>query len=556
MKEGAGRMKMPVDVGGWKLRWDPERAADYVRSGNWWNKTVADFCAERLESTPDHVIVIEGDLVFTVRDIHDEAHRLARALVGRGLEPGAVISFQLPNWREAVVIGLAAAMAGLILNPITPIYRDSEVGYMLSDCRSRLLFIPERHRKFDHASMIRRLLPGLEPRPDIIVVRGEPGEFSSYESLLDEASPSAPLPGADPDSIKMIMYTSGTTGRAKGVLHTHNSLQAENRARQLHLGVNDRDILYNPSTVTHVTGALYSLCLPFTLGAATILADVWEPAAALATMRRHRVTGMIASTIFLDQLLAEAKNQDEHLETLRFYLCGGAQVRAELIDEASRQFPNCVFARIYGSTEVPNITAGINSRAQARSGARTDGQIWGCECRVVDPVSGEPLPRGSEGEFVARGPQMFLGYTRSEDNDGAFDSDGYFRMGDLGRILEDDFLVVTGRKKDLIIRAGENISPKEVEDVLLGHPAISDVAIVAMPNERTGELACAFVIPNEGTSIDLAEIRKFLVAGGLAIQKVPEHLELVDAFPRTAIGKVRKDILRDRARELTVQTSV
>ena len=527
----------------WDLRWDEDRAAAAVASGYWANRTVADHCAEWLVNKPDHVAVIDGDLTFTFRQLHAQARQLASGLIAYGLKPGETIAFQLPNWHEAVVLNLAAAMAGLILAPMTPIYRDREIGFMIADSRARMMFIPELFRGYDYPAMMRRLDLDIA----VAVVRGNAAGFIAFSELL-ATDGDVPLAGSDPNDVKMIMYTSGTTGRAKGVLHTHNSLQAENRMRQVPLGLTDRDILYNPSTVTHVTGALYSLCLPFTLGCATILADIWDPAAAVAAMRRHRATGMMASTVFLEALTAEAKRQAEHLPDLRFYLCGGAQMRAETLTAASEQFTNCAFARVYGSTEVPNITTGITDRARLAECSETDGSIWECEAKVVDPQSGVPLSTGSEGEIAARGPQMFLGYTREEDNDGAFTVDGFFRTGDLGRIV-DGFVTVTGRSKDLIIRAGENISPKEVEDILLRHPAIDDIAIVAMPSVRTGEMACAFIIPRDGASIDVAEIARFLIAAGLAKQKIPERIEIVHELPRTAIGKVRKDVLRTIARD-------
>lgn len=538
------------DVGGWQVRWDAHRAVEFVRAGVWVNKTVADHLAERLAANPDHVSVIEGERSFTLRELDTESTLLARALARRGYRPGDTISFQLPNWREAVVIGLAAAKAGLVLGPITPIYRDAELTFMLGDSRSRMLFVPDQFRNVDYLAMARRVRIAMDRELEIVVVRAEADDCVSYARLLEEGRDEIALPGADPNAVKLVMYTSGTTGRAKGVLHSHNSLQSENWMRQQHLGVGPHDILYNPSTVTHVTGALYSLCMPFTLGITTVLADTWDPAAAVSTMRKHRATAMIASTIFLEGLLAEAKRQNEHLPDLRFYLCGGAQVRPELIREATEFFPNCAFSRIYGATEVPNITGGINSRANAELGATTDGQIIGCEARVVDPVTGAALASGAEGEIIARGPQMLIGYTRAEDTEEAIDSEGFFHMGDLGRIVENDFIVITGRKKDIIIRAGENISPKEIEDTLAGHPDIAEIAIVAMPNPRTGEIACAFIVPVLGRIVTLPQLADFLIAAGFAKQKIPEHVELVDDLPRTAIGKVRKDVLRERARSI------
>ncbi|MGF7162393.1 acyl-CoA synthetase (AMP-forming)/AMP-acid ligase II [Rhodoligotrophos appendicifer] len=541
---------MRQDVSGWHLRWDDDRARRLKAEGAWADKTIADYCAEMLAATPDRVLVVDRDRPFTVRELHAQAERLARALVQRGYRPGDTLSFQLPNWSEAVVINLAAAMAGLVVHPLVPIYRDMEVSFMLRDSRSKLIFIPGTFRNFDYREMMRRVMPSLDTPVDVVVVRSEAAEFADYESLLGEAEATTILPGADPDAVKMIMYTSGTTGRAKGVLHSHNSLQAENRARLTHLKLTPQDVMFNPSPVTHVTGALYSLCLPFTVGVTTVMLDVWEPALGLGMMAKWKVNGIVAATIFLQGFVDEAKKTGERLPDLRFFLCGGAQVPPDLIREASRVFPNCVASRIYGSTEVPCITAGVNSKALQEMGAVTDGQIWLADARIVDAATGAPIPEGDEGEIIATAPQMFLGYAHSADNKDAFDENGFFRMGDLGRIVDGEFIVVTGRKKDLIIRAGENISPKEIEDILFNHPAIADIAIVAMPHKRTGEAACAFVICREGQTIDLPEIKRYLMSMGTAMQKIPERLEIVSELPRTSVGKVRKDVLRQTARAI------
>ncbi|MHA6642767.1 AMP-binding protein [Mesorhizobium sp. A623] len=541
---------MRQDISGWMVRWDGERAQQLKAEGAWADKTIVDYAREIQASTPDRVLVVDRDRAFTVTELLGEAEKLAAALVKRGYKPGETVSFQLPNWYESVVVSLAAVMAGLIVNPLVPIYRDMEIGFMLRDCRSRLIFIPSSFRKFDYVEMMRRVVSTLERPVDVIVLRGDAGDFISYESLLLEGEGGAALPHADPDALKMIMYTSGTTGRAKGVLHSHNSIQAENRMRLTHLDLKPGEVMFNPSPVTHVTGALYSLMLPFTCGITTVMLDVWEAELGLEMMRKRKVNGIVAATIFLQGLVEEAKKRGVSLPDLRFFLCGGAQVPPDLVREAARVFSNCVPSRIYGSTEVPCITAGVNSRADLELGASTDGQVWKADAKIVDVATGAGLSKGEEGEIVAKAPQMFLGYAHPEDNDDAFNPDGYFRMGDLGRIVDDDFILVTGRKKDLIIRGGENISPKEIEDILFNHPFIADIAIVAMPNARTGEAACAFVIPREGQSIDLAEIKRYLIEVGTAMQKIPERLEVVSDLPRTSVGKVRKDILRQKAKDL------
>ena len=540
-----------TDVSGWTIRWDDATAARLVNEGWWTNKTIADYAAQRLAQSPDKVLVVERGRAFTVRQLHGEAETLARALIARGLRRGDTISFQLPNWYEAVVVNLAAAMVGLVVHPIIPIYRDAEVGYMLRDCRSRMIFLPSTFRNFDHVAMMQRVLPGLDVPIEAVVVRGDPGPYTAYVDLLAVGRGYEALPGADPNAVKLIMYTSGTTGRAKGVLHTHNTLQAENIARRDHLGLTDADVMFNPSPVTHVTGALYSLVLPWIVGLCTVLLDVWDAELGLDMMRQYGCTGTVAATIFLQQLVAQSRAVGETLPDLRFFLCGGAQVPPNLIEAAAATFPNCVPSRIYGSTEVPCITAGVNSRDRLRQGAHTDGELVFGEARIVDPSDGALLPEGTEGEIVTRAPQMFVGYAREEDNREAFDAEGFFRMGDLGRFVDGRHIVVTGRKKDIIIRAGENISPKEIEDMLLRHPAVAEIAIVAMPHPRTGEAACAFVMLRpDAQAIGLPEIRSFLIEAGIAMQKIPEHLEIVVELPRTAVGKVRKDLLREQARAL------
>jgi acyl-CoA synthetase (AMP-forming)/AMP-acid ligase II len=250
-------------------------------------------------------------------------------------------------------------------------------------------------------------------------------------------------------------------------------------------------------------------------------------------------------------MLDVAESTPERLASLKLFFCGGTTVSPELIMRANRVVPGALFFRAYGSTEMITATWGIRDRADAKYGAETDGRVdYPVEMRIVDAVSDEPVTEGEEGEILMRGPGLFAGYIDQADNEGSFLPDGFFRMGDLGRQVFGNWLVITGRKKDIIIRSGENISPKEVEDVLFGHPAIAEVAIVAMPSPVTGEKGCAFVIPRAGESIDLPEIQRFLTEAGLAKQKFPEHLVIVDDLPRVPSGKVRKDVLRDRAKLL------
>jgi acyl-CoA synthetase (AMP-forming)/AMP-acid ligase II len=278
--------------------------------------------------------------------------------------------------------------------------------------------------------------------------------------------------------------------------------------------------------------------------------DTWSGEAGVELINRHGCSFMGGATPFLRDLYLAAKARGDHLPSLKLYLCGGAAVPAELMRQASEQFTNCAMFRCHGCTEVPSTSFGIARRDALKWNSESDGRPGYSDLKLVDAATGGAVPWGAEGEVLLRGPQMMLGYLRAEDNREAFDAEGYFRTGDLARYVHDDWIVISGRKKDLIIRSGENLSPKEIEDALFEHPAIAEIAIVGMPSEKTGEAVCAFIVPNAGKSLDLAEIARFLIGKGLAKQKIPERVELVPELPKTPSGKIQKHILRDQAKRL------
>jgi acyl-CoA synthetase (AMP-forming)/AMP-acid ligase II len=528
--------------------WRESQAEAWRTSGAWAGKTIAHFAEERVAREPGRVLLVDGGRKFTCAQLHSQARTLASALLRRGLVPGDVVSFQLPNWHEAHVLNLAAAMAGLVIHPIGTINRHAEVAYMLRNCGSRIVFTAESFRGFAHAAMFDQLRrEGLGV--DLVVVRGDANSPASHESLMASGDAGSALPEVDAGSVKLVMYTSGTTGRPKGVIHTHESLHAENVQRRKYLELTGDDCFLVPSPVAHVTGTLYGLNMPWNCGTTAVLLDRWDPDEAFVAARDNRCT-VVNGAPFLQGLVEAAKRFGETLPCLRYFSLGGTAISPDLIRAAGEVFANCIVFRAYGSTEVPTLTPGLADSAFRKQGLETDGNIGDCELRVVDMDSGADLPEGAEGEIIARGPQMLLGYTDAEDNAGAFTGDGFFRMGDIGRITEGRFVTITGRKKDLIIRKGENLSPKEIEDVVFTHPAVADVAVVAMPSDATGELACAFVVLRPSHSLALADLARHVTAAGLARQKIPERLEIVDGFPRNAYGKVRKDLLRQLAREI------
>lgn len=539
-----------TDPSGWQTRWSDEFSARWLAEGHWTRPTLRDIARQRLGEDAGKVMLIEGERHLTRGQCHDAALRLAGWFLSRGLKPGDVISFQLPNWVEVSVIALAARMCGLVINPIPPIYRESELAYILADCGSKLIFVPGTFRKCDHAAMVEALRGQLPALGDVIVVR-DAGPLAWEQVIAGDPVDEASLPEIDPASVIIAMYTSGTTGRPKCVLHSHYTYGHRVNAMAAAYGVGEADVTFMPSPVTHITGAIWAFDMPWVAGNTSVLMDVWSPAEGIAAIEQHGCTVTGGATPFLQQMLDVAQSAPERLASLRLFFCGGTTVSPELIKRAVAMVPHAQFYRAYGSTECLTATLGYDRPEDAHYGAETDGQIvYPVEMRITDGPGGAELPEGAEGEIYLRAPGLFMGYLAASDNEGNFEPDGFFRMGDLGRRVDGRWLVITGRSKDIIIRSGENISPKEVEDALYGHPAVAEVAIVAMPSPKTGEMGCAFIIPRSGQSIDLPELVRFLDGAGLARQKFPEHLVLVDDLPRVPSGKVRKDVLRDRAREI------
>jgi acyl-CoA synthetase (AMP-forming)/AMP-acid ligase II len=528
-------------IHGWSLRWDEAHAADARARGLWIDETVAEIAARKAAAEPDALLVVEGDVRLTAAEVYGQAKMVAQALVSRGFVPGDTLSFMLPNWHEAAVIYLAATLAGLVAHPIVPALRDHEVKFQLGDTDSRILFVPAFFRKWDYPVMMRRVHAELDNPPEIVVLRGDAGEFTSYDSLLAETA-AADLPKVDPDSVKMVMYTSGTTGRPKGVLHTHNTLNA--LIHQLHTRwrAGKGDSFFVPSPISHIGGSIYAFEFPFLFDTHVVLQETWDAAAAVAIMTAERCTHMAGATPFLEALIAAAQAAGTDMPDLKVFICGGASVPPSLIRTAAAYFADCTVSRVYGSTEVPVTTVGSQAIGDLEHAAETDGQIGMAQVKLVDAAG----QIAEEGEVLVKGPQMLLGYSWPEDEANAFDAEGYFRMGDLARRVDGDYLVITGRAKDIIIRNGENIAPKEVEDLLVQHPDIAEVAIVGLPDPRTGERACAVVVARGDAAPDVKALFAFLDARNMARFKIPEQVALTDALPRNAAGKVLKYVLRDQ----------
>jgi acyl-CoA synthetase (AMP-forming)/AMP-acid ligase II len=516
-----------------------ERAANAYERGLWVKRTLADSLREAAEQTPQRLVLVDAGQHIDCQTLRSQAEVLAQAMLARA-PPGSVVSFMLPNWHEAAIIYLAATLAGMVVNPILPSLRDRELRFILKDVGTRLVFIPSSFRQYDYLAMLNRVTAALDSAPEVIVLRGAAGRHTPYESLFQATTHHTDLPVLDPDAVRMVLYTSGTTGRPKGVLHSHNSIHALICQLRDHWLIERGDRFLVPSPIGHIGGSIYAFECPLLLGTTAVLMERWNADDAVKLLESEGCTHMAGATPFLDQLLGAARRAATRLPSLKLFVCGGASVPPALIRAAAGYFQRAVVTRVYGSSEVPVTTIGATRRGDIAHAADTDGRAGLAEIKLV-AHSAAP---SQDGEIYTRGPQMLLGYLHSEDETEAFDPQGFFRTGDLARWIDDVFVVVTGRAKDIIIRNGENISPKEVEDLLTCHPDIAEVAIVGLPDPRTGERACAVIVPKRAPGPNVASLRSFLEAQGLAPFKTPEQVVIWNALPKNDAGKVLKTQIR------------
>lgn len=525
-----------------RARHDAAHASEAYRRGLWVHTTLADSLRAAAEASPQRTVLVDKDVRLDCATLSAQAGALAAALLER-MPTGSVVSFMLPNWHETAVIYLAATLAGMVVNPILPSLRDHDLRFILEDAGTAMIFVPRRHGGHDYAAMLERVTAAMNPAPEVVVLRGsEAGPHARYPDLLGPARGAGTLPALDPDAVRMILYTSGTTSRPKGVLHTHNSLHALICQLRDHWSIDQGDTFLVPSPVAHIGGSIYAFECPLLLGTTAILMDRWDPAQAVALMNTERCTHMAGATPFLQQLLPAAEGAGTRLPDLKVFICGGASVPPSLIRRAAQYFERAAVTRVYGCTEVPVATVGAPRPDEAERAADTDGRAGIAEIKLD---AHESAPAG-DGEICVRGPQMLVGYRHPEDD--SFDAAGFFHTGDLGRWVtagrDEKYLVVTGRAKDVIIRSGENISAKEVEDLLADHPDIAEIAVVGLPDERTGERACAVIVPAGTERPDVASLLALLVSKGVAKFKAPEQVVVTDALPKNDAGKVLKHRIR------------
>ena len=526
-----------------KAQLSEQQKMEWESSARWSNLTVVVRARHLCASAPDTVTHVDGDVSLTVSQALQKAESLAQSLWQQDFRAGDVLAFVTPNWHEAVVINLAACLLGLVVCPIVPIYRDHEVQLILADSQAKGIFVAHEFRGFNFLQMMLRLRPKLPNLLHVWTVRGQDATCADFREMLNNTQRLDPWPEVSPNSVKLVLYTSGTTGHPKAVLHSHNTLSRAVEVSMSVWGIEPAETTLMPSPVTHVTGYSFGLEMPFFDGSRCVLMDKWDAAAAVEIIDREKVAFTLCATPFLQELLNLCEQQGRHLPSMRRFPCGGAAVPPELIHRVRRILTHCMAFRVYGSSEAPFITLGYFAAGQERLAAETDGEVYDYEIKLVNP-HGLSVQQGSEGEICVKGPALFLGYLNSQDSETSFDSDGFFHTGDIGIQTTEGALVFTGRIKDLINRGGEKISAKEVEDLLHGHPAIAEAAVVAMPHTRLGETLCAYVVFKKGHKATADQILERLKEAQVARQKLPEKIIVVDEFPKTASGKVKKDLLR------------
>ncbi len=537
-----------------------ERIRACTESGHWRNRTIVEHLDLHADRHPEHLAVVDHNsetglrTALSYRQLRNLVDRIALGFTRLGVGKGDVVSCQLPNWWEFLAIHLAAVRIGAVTNPLMPIFRHREVEYMMGFAETRLAIVPRRYRGFDYPAMmeeVRGNLPGL----DQVLVVGGPAAPDSFERELLQRRWEDELDGAtvfaerkmDPNAVVQVMYTSGTTGTPKGVMHISNTLLAclKNFADSYHLTGNDNILMGSP--LAHQTGFLVGLLLPIYLGAKTVYLDIWNAAQALRLVQDEGISFTMGATPFVADMAHAPEAAQYDTSTLKTFVTGGAPI-PRVVAEHARKTLGCKVYGVYGMTESLLATVSVPEDPPEKI-YETDGAPKpGVEVRLVDS-EGKPVGIGEEGEVQTHGVYNCCGYLKREDlTRQTISEDGWLSSGDLARMDADGYIRISGRSKDIIIRGGENVPVVEVEELLYQHPAIQDAALVGMPDPRMGERGCLFVTLVPDGRFGMDELRRYLDEHRMARQYWPERLEIREQLPRTPSGKIQKFKLREEAK--------
>ena len=536
------------------LTFNEQRRAAYRQQGLWGDASLADYWQQTARAMPDKIAVVDNHgASYTYSALDHAASCLANWMLAKGIESGDRIAFQLPGWCEFTVIYLACLKIGAVSVPLLPSWREAELVWVLNKCQAKMFFAPtlfKQTRPVDLILPLQNQLPQLQQLVGVDKLAPATSALSLSQIIADN-TPLTTAITVHGDELAAVLFTSGTEGLPKGVMLTHNNILASERAYCARLNLTWQDVFMMPAPLGHATGFLHGVTAPFLIGARSVLLDIFTPDACLALLEQQRCTCMLGATPFVYDLLNLLEKQPADLSALRFFLCGGTTIPKKVARECQQR--GIKLLSVYGSTE-SSPHAVVNLDDPLSRFMHTDGYAAaGVEIKVVDDAR-KTLPPGCEGEEASRGPNVFMGYfDEPELTARALDEEGWYYSGDLCRMDEAGYIKITGRKKDIIVRGGENISSREVEDILLQHPKIHDACVVAMSDERLGERSCAYVVlkaPHH--SLSLEEVVAFFSRKRVAKYKYPEHIVVIEKLPRTTSGKIQKFLLRkDIMRRLT-----
>lgn len=526
-----------------------EYVAQY--SSVWPQKTILDYLNHAVAQAPDKVAIIDKKSRYTYKQLKQLVDRVALGLQQLGICKGDVVSLQLPNWNEFIILHYAITRIGAITNPLIPIYREREIGYMVNATQSKVIIIPDTFRGFDYVKMIQGLRPQWPFLKEVFVIGDNvPDDMKSIDFLLktpwEEQFDVATLDAVEmhPDDITEIIFTSGTTGNPKGVMHTHNTLCVSTNLWIDHLQLTSDDVLFMASTFAHQTGFGYGVRLPTHYVGTAVYQDIWDVEEFLQLIPKEKITFTAGATPFLQDTVQSPNLKDTDLSTFRTFIALGAPIPRPLVRQASETV-NFKILSGWGQTENGLVTLTKLNDSENKL-VNTDGVAFKeMSVKVVD-ADFEKVPPNTEGNLLCKGPSLFIGYLNQLEETQKEFHDGWFITGDRAIMDEDGYIRISGRNKDIIIRGGENIPVAYMENILYEHPDVFAAQIVAMPDPRLQEKACAFICMKPNTApLTMQALQQFLTEKGIAKPYWPEHLEVVEDFPRTASGKIQKFKLRE-----------
>lgn len=512
------------------------RAAAPTSRAAWPARTLSRLLDDKVSCTGADIAIQDAERALTFGEFDAVVGGVAAGLVRRGLRAGDIVAYQLPTSIEGVVLQYAVARAGCVASPISLLHRERELAQMIGLVRPKLVISRPEYRGVAYGKMLSAVAGSVALNGEILAIP----DGSVVETLSDDG----PVPPIldDPDQPLYIVWTSGTTSEPKGVVHTHNTglCGLALKLERLKVGTGDAMMIITP--IAHHIG-IYAMNMLALAGIRLALIEGWQPDRACQLIELRRPTFTAGPPTFLIDLLRCESLPRHDLTSLRIFSLGGAPVPPPLIDMAARKLPGCCVIASYGTSEEGYITS-ASPDDPAELSAESDGRpLRHMEVRILGPEKQE-LPVGQEGDLVVRTPSVFAAYAcRPEATREAFLADDWRWTGDRAILRPNGTVRITGRSKDIIIRGGINIPVTRIEGVLLEHPSIGSVAVVAMPDERLGERACAYVVPR--SALTLEDVRVFLREQRIAPNYWPERLELLDQLPMTASGKVQKFRLRE-----------